>query len=191
MTQAMVDQWPLPARFLSLNPYARSLQRPFGRREPTADDPAEEVPTMARTRYALAAARPSGATYEFLFVETRGGTLTLPKGRRERGESGLQAARREVREEAGLVVRRRELTGQVAVYGHRTAKGREHTVVAYVALGGRGAQRRKADRWRSRCWLTSEQVRHDDRVGDALVAVIDDLDWRLSADRQALAQIAA
>ena len=146
---------------------------------------------MARTRYALAAARASGSTYEFLLVETRGGMLTLPKGRRDAGESGLQAARREAREEAGIAVRRRELTGHVAVYGHRTAKGREHTVVAYAALGGRRVQRRKADRWRTRSWLTIEQVRSDGRVGDALVAVIDDLDWRLSADQQAVAYIAA
>lgn len=146
---------------------------------------------MARTRYALAAARPAGTAYEFLLVETRGGTLTLPKGRREHGESGLQAARREAREEAGIAVRPRELTGQVAVYGHRTAKGREHTVVAHAAVGGRRVRRRKADRWRSRCWLTAEQVRCDDRVDDALVAVIEDLDWRLRADRRAIAQLAA
>ncbi len=146
---------------------------------------------MATTRYALAAARQSGAAYEFLLVETRGGTLTLPKGRREPGESGPQAARREAREEAGIGVRRRELTGQVAVYGHRTAKGREHTVVAYAALGGRRVRRRRAERWRRRCWLTVEQLRHDDRVGDALVAVIDKVDRRLVADRQAAVQIAA
>lgn len=108
-------------------------------------------------RHALAVADVRRGRTVWLVVSTRDGRWTLPKGRRDPGESPVDAAVRETAEEAGVLAA--PFPGRPVAFPHRTRGGQVQTVTAYPAVRRGRTLPAPGDRWRARRWTTADDPR--------------------------------
>lgn len=121
-------------------------------------------------RHALAVADVRRGRTRWLVVSTRDGRWTLPKGRRDPGESPIGAAVRETAEEAGVLAT--PVPGPPVAFRHRTRGGRVQTVTAYPAVRRGRTLPAPGERWRDRRWVSAD----DPRLPKALRAALAELE---------------
>lgn len=105
--------------------------------------------------------------YEVLLIEDRFGRWTLPKGKKEQGETDQETALREIREETGLHGRIvKALTNTYYTYRHPSLGKVEKEVIYFLIEAIEGTEEAQLEEIKGVSWMPSRQAwRTQKKVG--------------------------